>query len=150
MGHGINQPICRVIPVVFFLSFEIYQCIRFCKLICKCIPEMLLGLLLVQILLRLRNIYKGNQNTLQCPETAYSLFIPSLSQWTLKVPRWKLPLSMPVYMKFCKIDTEIIVKLLKIHADRFRNKDDIFMLVALSSVYICYQLAFIQITISAL
>lgn len=123
---------------------------RFCKLICKCMPEMLLGLHLVQILLRLRNIYKGNQNTLQCPQTAYSLFIPSVSRWTLKVPQWKLPLSMPVYMKFCKIYTEIIVKFLKIHADRFRNKGDIFMLVALPSVYICYQPAFIQITISAL
>lgn len=35
-------------------------------------------MVLVEIPVRLRNIYEANQNGMQCPQTAYLLFIPSL------------------------------------------------------------------------
>lgn len=118
----------------FSPSFEGCQCMLFYKLLCKCIPKILLGLYLAQILVRLKNIYKAKQNIMQWPQTAYSLFIPSLLQWVLKVSQWKLCLCMHVCIKFYKNYTEIIVWFLKINADRFRNKGDIFMLLTLPSL----------------
>lgn len=150
MGHRIYQPMWGVIPAIFLPSFEGCKCILFYKLLCKCIPKMLLGLYLVQILVILRNTYKAKQNSMQCPQTAYLLFILSRSQWALKVSQWKLSLCMHVCIKLYKNYPEIIVWLLKRSAERFRNKCDIFMLLSLPSVYMCYQTAFIQIIISVL
>lgn len=95
-------------------------------------------LVLVQIIVRLRNISKAKQNIIKWHQTDYSIFIPSL------LHQWKLSLWMHVCIKFYKKYTEIIIWLLKTNADSVSHSA-LCICVLSASLHPYYNFSFIMV-----